>query len=260
MGGNNKTLAAFYPGGSVDLGQYGIRTNNWTLCGGITGSASSQFPQVFPHSGAWPVIADDGTLNNGGVPQNVNQTLFLEMLTLNVRLKMPDPEFAGLGVFDFENWTPIWEQNLEASNWHGIRYQNYSRQLVLKDHPGWTAAQVEAQAKKEFETAGLELFVTALKHASAMRPKTLWGFYGMPQGMDTVEATQKMLPVWQTSGAMYPSIYETADTVSDAFRQQRMNRRCTVASVHNRVTSSICERTRSCWHTLIAWDHVPASS
>jgi hypothetical protein len=34
---------------------------------------------------------------------------------------------------------------------------------------------VIVQAKTEFEEAGLKLFVTALHHGSAMRPKTLWG-------------------------------------------------------------------------------------
>ena len=34
---------------------------------------------------------------------------------------------------------------------------------------------VIVQAKTEFEEAGLKLFITALKHGSAMRPKTLWG-------------------------------------------------------------------------------------
>jgi hypothetical protein len=103
VGGNNKTLRQFYPGGTMDLAPYGIKTNNWTICGGLTGSASTQFPAAFPHTGAWPAIADDGTLNNGGVPQNVNMTLFLEMLTLNVGSKIPDPAFAGLAPFDFEN-------------------------------------------------------------------------------------------------------------------------------------------------------------
>lgn len=125
--------------------------------------------------------------------------------------------------------TPVWEQNDRPTNWHGNRYQNYSRQLVLDAHPTWNDMQVEAQAKKEFEEAALNLFVMALKHGSSMRPNTRWGFYGMPQGSDTLEATKKMLPVWQASGALFPSIYEasginslTNATYSDAFRLARM--------------------------------------
>jgi hypothetical protein len=100
---------------------------------------------------------------------------------------------------------------------------------VKTAHPSWTATQVEAQAKKEFEEAALNLFVTALKHGSRLRPKTLWGFYGMPQGIDTLEATRKMLPVWHVSGALFPSIYEasginelTNSSYTAAFRLARM--------------------------------------
>lgn len=76
----------------------------------------------------------------------------------------------------FENWTPIWEQNTENNNWHGKRYQKYSISLVRQAHPGWSLGQITAQAKIEFESAGIDLFVTALNHASALRPKALWGF------------------------------------------------------------------------------------
>ena len=100
---------------------------------------------------------------------------------------------------------------------------------MLKAHPSWTATQVEAQAKKEFEEAALNLFVIALKHGSYLRPNTLFGFYGMPQGSDTLEATKKMLPVWQVSGALFPSIYEasginalTNSSYTAAFRSARM--------------------------------------
>jgi hypothetical protein len=100
VGGTNKTMQQFYPGGTVDLAQYGIKTTNWTIRGGLTGNSPQQ---AVPHSGAWPEIGTDGTLNNGGVPQNVNQTFFIEMLTLSVNRLIPDPDFAGLAPFDFES-------------------------------------------------------------------------------------------------------------------------------------------------------------
>ena len=100
VGGNNKSMQQFYPGGTVDVALYTIKTTNWTIRGGLTGNSPQQ---PVPHSGAWPVIGNDGTLNNGGVPQNVNMTLFLEMLTLSVNRLIPDPAFAGLAPFDFES-------------------------------------------------------------------------------------------------------------------------------------------------------------
>ena len=112
-------------------------------------------------------------------------------------------------VYDFEAWTPIWENNdTPASiNWHSKRYQDYSIALVKAKHPGWSEAQLDVQAKKEFEAAGecssqcllyvhklfsrrlllydivrtaMEIFVKTLNVASATRPKALWGYYGTP--------------------------------------------------------------------------------
>ena len=80
----------------------------------------------------------------------------------------------------FESWVPIWadDETPASIDWHSARFQNYSMELVQKTHPTWTAAQVQKQAKTEFEAAGTAMFVAALNHASALRPKALWGFYG----------------------------------------------------------------------------------
>lgn len=47
---------------------------------------------------------------------------------------------------------------------------------------------------------------------------------GLPQGTDTIEATKKMLPVWQASGAIYPSIYEATQYswLTNSLRRKRM--------------------------------------
>ena len=175
VGGNDRQRAPFQANGSVDLPRFGIRMNNWTVCGGMTAINHS-------HLQAFPSLDGDGTVHNGGVPQAMNRSYFTHMLSINIAEKMPDPAWAGLGVFDFENWTPIWEQNSEQSNWHGRRYQNYSLHLVRQAHPGWSAQQVTAQAKSDFEQAGIALFVTALRHAAALRPKALWGFCESTRG------------------------------------------------------------------------------
>ena len=219
--------SAFDANGSVDVPQYGIRPNNWTQCGGLTGH--------------WPTLDADLVPTNGGVPQQVNLTAFLSRLGAEITSHIPEPSWGGLGVFDFEEWVPVWEEN---DGWAGKivlgRYQNYSVQLVQAAHPDWPAERVLLEAKAEFEAAGTALFVAALKHASALRPNALWGFYGMPRGAvgprNATNATQaalaaarKMLPVWQASGALFPSIY-LEDTPSSAFdRRQRLNTTVKVA-------------------------------
>ena len=154
--------AAFDANGSVNVQQWGIKPNN-VQCGGLTGH--------------WPTL--DAGMNplNGGVPQNANLTLLLAELGAEIDRLIPDQQWEGLGSFDFEAWAPIWEEN---TAWAGKPvlgpYQNYSVQLVRAAHSTWPADRIEKQAKAEFEAAATALFVAALNHASALRPKVLWGF------------------------------------------------------------------------------------
>ena len=52
-----------------------------------------------------------GNPSNGGVPQLGNLTAHLEYITQHLPLWIPDEKWTGHAVFDFENWTPIFEEN-----------------------------------------------------------------------------------------------------------------------------------------------------
>eukprot|EP00040_Diaphanoeca_grandis_P022370 m.120001 g.120001 ORF g.120001 m.120001 type:complete len:390 (-) comp28780_c0_seq1:257-1426(-) len=191
VGGKNSTVFG-PPGGIVNVKDYEMKPLNFSFCGGI--------------GGKWPMLPEglNGTVVNGGVPQAANLSLHLELTAANVERLMPDPAYAGLGIFDFEAWFPIWEDNTSGDDWHGSRYQTYSILLVKKEHPDWTDKQLEDQATSDFETAGIAMFVQTLNLCSKLRPNALWGFYGMP---GATFPSEKMLPVWEASGALFPSIY-----------------------------------------------------
>eukprot|EP01049_Picozoa_sp_SAG25_P001424 SAG25_NODE_62_length_17948_cov_8.453975_17_plen_406_part_00 len=161
--------SAFRANGSVDIAQYGMKTNNFTICGGMMGDIM-------------PAISADGTIIRGGVPQSANFSLdsFLSGLSKAVEARIPDPDYAGLAVFDFEAFTPIWSEDTGAAGWHSKKYRVYSIKLVQQAHPSWSSAQVEALAIQDFERAAIQLFVAALQRGKALRPRALWGFYGMP--------------------------------------------------------------------------------
>jgi len=182
----------FGPNGTLNVEQFGMKGLNYSFCGGI--------------GGKWPMLPDgvNGSVINGGVPQAANLSLHLELTQQHVEAQMSDVDYAGLGIFDFEAWFPIWEDNDSTDNWHGNRYQQYSIQLVKQQHPDWSKEQLEAQAKQEFEAAAIKMFVDTLNLCNKLRPKALWGYYGMPAASPP---SDKMLPVWQASGALYPSIY-----------------------------------------------------
>ena len=150
---------------------------------------------------------------HGGVPQNgypQNLVAHLAALRSQVQKWIPDPEWNGNAVFDFERWTPVWvscfaiardllicsslfcltyfrEQSaclttcsvvrlLQYGGLLGESYQNLSIQLVKKAHPTWNASQTLTQAMLEFETAGLAFYTQSLLTCRAMRPHARWGW------------------------------------------------------------------------------------
>jgi hypothetical protein len=195
---NGPNASAFAANGSVNVGQFGIKANNFTICGGMMGSIMPRLTET-SHE---PEIT-------GGVPQAANVTLFLEGLAENIAARIPDAAYAGLAVYDFEAWAPLWTEDTGAGGWHSKAYRTYSIRLVQKSHPTWTAAQAEVQAIIEFETAAIQFFVAALQHGKQLRPNALWGFYGMPYVHPKSNAS-KLLPIWEASDVLYPSIYLSA--------------------------------------------------
>lgn len=81
-------------------------------------------------------------------------------------------------MFDFEDWTPVWAQNIGSGSWHSSVYQTASEELVKAAHPTWNSSQVYAAAKQEFEAAALNFMVQTLKVVKELRPNAKTGFYG----------------------------------------------------------------------------------
>ena len=86
VAGPNTT--AFGSGGEVDVAQYGIKANNWSRCGDLTGF--------------WPTLnmTTMEPASNGGVPQAASLSLFLSHLRTLVEASIPDPDWNGLGIFE----------------------------------------------------------------------------------------------------------------------------------------------------------------
>ena len=93
---------------------------------------------------------------------------------------MPDPAWSGYAAVDFEDWTPVWEENTNPSGWHGKRYQDFSIELVQAAQPSLSLAEATAKAKEEFEAAALGWMVGVLERLKELRPQMKVGFYGIP--------------------------------------------------------------------------------
>jgi hypothetical protein len=91
-----------------------------------------------------------------------------------VEAMIPDPDFAGYGIFDHEDWRALYSENDD-----GLSYSNhYSVQLVMKAHPDWTnTTQIAAQAELEYNQGSQLFFTETLNVAKRLRPKGKFGFY-----------------------------------------------------------------------------------
>ena len=75
----------------------------------------------------------------------------LEKLEDDINNKIPDPEFSGNGVLDFEEWFAISDMNF-GSGTKGM-YKTESRKLVEKEHTGLSAADIIKIADEEYDQA-----------------------------------------------------------------------------------------------------------
>ncbi|XP_068170818.1 hyaluronidase-like [Antennarius striatus] len=201
-------------GVDIDLSTFSIVQNqNQTFIGGnIT---------IFYNGylGLYPKYTSQSEAINGGVPQNASLEEHLKVASEDIHKFIPDTDFKGLAVVDWESWKPVWERN-----WGEKRvYWLGSEALVRAKHPDWSPQQVADAARLEFEDAARKFMEETLKLGQEERPDGLWGFYGFPGCNNhyhvniqnyTGECPEiekkrndELLWLWNASSALYPGIY-----------------------------------------------------
>ncbi|KAM9098815.1 hyaluronidase-1 [Sarcophilus harrisii] len=168
--------------------------------------------------GIYPWYTPTGQPINGGLPQNASFGAHLAKSYKDIMTTLPEPDFKGVVVIDWEEWRPIWTMNWDSKK----IYQEHSLDLVREKHPDWCPCHVEKVAKKKFEEAARQWMVGTLQLGKFLRPRGLWGYYGFPdcynynfqQPNYTGECHQKIQVLndqlswmWEQSRTLYPSIY-----------------------------------------------------
>ncbi|XP_068172507.1 hyaluronidase-like [Antennarius striatus] len=201
-------------GVDIDLSTFDIVQNqNQTFIGGdIT---------IFydKYLGLYPKYSSQSEVINGGVPQNASLEEHLKVASEDIHKFIPDTDFRGLAVVDWESWRPVWERNWSEKRvyWLG------SEALVRAKHPDWSPQQVADAARLEFEDAARKFMEETLKLGLEERPNGLWGFYNFPTCYNyyrynstnyTGECPEiekkrndELLWLWNASSALYPGIY-----------------------------------------------------
>lgn len=99
------------------------------------------------------------------------------MFKENVDKLIPDENFAGVGIIDFESWRPIFRQNFGTL----APYKELSIQNEKKLHPFLPRWWIEKEAEKKFEFYAQQFMEETLYYVKQLRPKATWGYYGFPK-------------------------------------------------------------------------------
>ncbi|EDO47869.1 predicted protein, partial [Nematostella vectensis] len=128
--------------------------------------------------GQYPYFTDSqGTGSyNGGMPQLVDLDAHLEKSKRDIIDKIPDPQYNGLAVIDWEGWRPVWHRNWDSKK----LYQTKSIEIARSQYPDWPLDKLVELAKSQFEDSSRRLMEATIRLGRTLRPHGKWGFYGFP--------------------------------------------------------------------------------
>ena len=164
--------------------------------------------------GTYPYFDDEGNPVNGGIPQAVNLKVHLTKASEDIRKYVPDFNFTGLAVIDWEPWRPLWERNWDKKK----IYQLKSEDRVRQEHPLWNKSQIETKAKADFTKAARDMMEQTVLLGEKLRPLGKWGFYEFPEcyngkyGQKTCDSkarsqNDELSWLFETVSSEYPSAY-----------------------------------------------------
>ncbi|XP_012274527.1 hyaluronidase-like [Orussus abietinus] len=204
--------------------QYGMFFEEVSQAFGILQNAEDRFRgdriAILYDPGIFPALIKEanGKLmrRNGGVPQEGNLTWHLQLFMKHLSEQIPDEDFQGLGVIDFESWRPIFRQN-----WASLApYRDLSIDIERNRHPLWDKKSLEKEAARRFEKAGRLFMEETLRVAKNFRPKATWGYYAYPYCFNltpyepgtrcdpqALKENDKMSWLFDHQQALYSSLY-----------------------------------------------------
>lgn len=196
--------------------------------------------------GYYPHYTSQGIAIHGGLPQNCSLDLHLLKAYQDIIHFIPEEDFRGLAVIDWEFWRPQWDRN-----WHKKEiYRHKSKELTMKVYVNVTSSQVEALAQRCFEKSAKAFMQRTIQLGTRLRPSALWGFYLYPDchnyNLHEKNYTglcpllerlrnDELLWLWNISTALFPSVaIRTSHTNSISnlhFTQHRIRESLRIASL-----------------------------
>ncbi len=136
---------------------------------------------------------------HGGIPQRANLSAHLDELTRDIQRDIPDPNFNGWAVIDYEAWEPVWELTKPE-------YREASIEHTRRASGPRPEADIQRLAKASYESAARRFLLETIRHCKKTRPRAKWGFYAWPWPTSAPHLEQ-MRWMWDASDAVYPCVY-----------------------------------------------------
>eukprot|EP00038_Savillea_parva_P031936 m.92037 g.92037 ORF g.92037 m.92037 type:complete len:432 (+) comp9942_c0_seq2:284-1579(+) len=166
------------------------------------------------HPCSWNPWGDIAPKVNGGVPQAASIPTHVAQLQEDVLAQIPDPDFNGLAILDWEAWRPLTSENDDGLSC----YTEYSKRLVRAEggpHVN-NATWVSEEAASRFDAGAQAFFTATVREVKKLRPNARVGFYS--QGIDSsVGNDNRLLWLWEEVDVLCPSIYpRSTNTTTEA--------------------------------------------
>lgn len=112
----------------------------------------------------------------------------LAKVAVDVQKKIPDPNFSGIAVLDFEVFRAIWDRtpNIPSEKDELAKDKDFKddwRDYIRRSHPEFDSMneqEQESYLRETYENGVKKLFLQTLDVCRTLRPKAKWGFYGYP--------------------------------------------------------------------------------
>jgi hyaluronoglucosaminidase len=203
----------------VDLGTTGIQRDHAVfLYQGDFGA--------YPNAGLQQVVMDPAWMTR-------HRAAILACVNTNI----PNPNYSGLAIIDYEAWGFSWNFTTNVSNHSGGPFdsdtdfkddwRDYIRQYRPWAVAGLADAQAEAVFASTYNEAARTFILNTIQYAKSLRPQAKWGFYAFPyrsyyDAQDPTAASiyearmeQEFAWLYAEQNAFFPDIYSMYLTEGD---------------------------------------------
>nr|UKS51845.1 hyaluronidase-like protein [Ceratonova shasta] len=135
----------------------------------------------YENFGKYPFInSKNSSIVNGGIPQNTHVHFHLKKISLDIEHQIPDLNYKGNIILDWEKWRPIFEYNYGKAGKMLKRLSSkwFSEQNF--DIPHIKKFMIERMSKLFFDQYSKIFFLETINAIRDLRPNAKIGFYSYP--------------------------------------------------------------------------------